>query len=78
MAWSHQHWPEESLSPQTFHYHPQKPQAHPLLCRGDGSAGQGAGPCLPGQDAHPPLFSSDLQGLLHPLILLWSSGAAGC
>ena len=44
MAQSLQHRPEGSPPPQTFHYHPQKPQERPLLCRGDGLAAQGPVP----------------------------------
>ena len=43
-AQSLQHRPEGSPPPQTFHYHPQKPQERPLLCRGDGLAAQGPVP----------------------------------
>lgn len=55
----------------------EAPGAPPAL-QGRRVGSAGARPCLPGQDARLPLFSSDLQSLLRPSSLLWSSGAAGC
>lgn len=55
----------------------EAPGAPPTL-QGSRVGSAGARPRLLGQDARLALFSSDLQSLLRPSILLWSSRAAGC